>query len=81
MHIKSRITINLDVSSKIQENIMFVKKNYIWNSSKYTCENGKSIIVDSIVIYDEIIEVTKTIPTKTVPTKPIATNFNKKSNP
>ena len=59
MHIKSRITINVDVSSKIQENIMFAKKNYIRNSSKYTCENGKSIIVDTVVICDEIIEVTK----------------------
>ena len=39
------------------------KKHYIiWNPRKYTCENGKyleSIMGNSVVIYDEIIEVTK----------------------
>ena len=54
-----------------------VQTHYIW----YICENGKyleSIIADSLITCDEIIEVTKTVPTKTVlartvPTKTIPT--------
>ena len=52
------------------------KKDCFWNPSTYTCENGKhleSIISDSVVICNEIIQVTKTTTSKTVPT-----NFNKK---
>ena len=44
------------------------EKDYTWNPSTCTCENGKysgSIISDSIITLDEIIEATKTIPTKT----------------
>ena len=64
------------------------KKDYIWNPRTCTCENGKdleSIIGDSVITCDEIIEVTKnknvpakTAPTKNVPTKTIPTNFNEK---
>ena len=54
-----------------------MQTHYIW----YICENGKyleSIIADSLITCDEIIEVTKTVPTKTVlartvPTKTIPT--------
>ena len=35
---------------------------YIWNPSK--CAYG-----DSVIVCDEIIEVTKTVPTETIPTK------------
>ena len=44
-----------------------VQTNYIWYPSSCTCENGKyleSIIADSLITCDEIIEVTKTVLTK-----------------
>ena len=50
------------------------KKDYIWNSDTYSCENGKylaSIIDNSVIACDETIEETKTIPT----------NFNEKKCP
>ena len=52
------------------------KKNYLWNSATCSCKNDKylgSTIGESLVICDEIIEETKTIPTKTIPTKPSLT--------
>ena len=68
---------------------MNVKKN--GNPSICTCENGKylgSIIGDSVIVHDEIIAVTKTvptkivpaktIPTKTIPTKTVTINFSEK---
>ena len=61
--IKSGITIDFKVSPKIRENIMCIKKCHICNTSTYTCESGKylgSIIDDSVIMFDEIIEVTKT---------------------
>ena len=39
-----KITINVDVSVK---NIIYVKKDYVWNSSACNCENGKYL--ESIV--------------------------------
>ena len=51
-------------------------KHDIWNPSTSTYENDKnleSIIGDSVVIWDEITEVTKTVPTKPIPTKIILT--------
>ena len=42
-------------------------KDYIWNPSTCNCENGKylaTIVDDSVITCDEIIETTKTIPTK-----------------
>ena len=69
------------------------EKDYSWNPSICACDNSKyleSIIDDSVVIRDEIIEVAKTIPskvtkniptktviTKTISTKTIPTDFNK----
>ena len=53
------------------------KKSYIWHSATYTCEKDKylaSIIDDSGITCDEIVEEIKTTPTKTV-----STNLNKKS--
>ena len=41
------------------------------NSSTYTCENCKhleSVIGDSVITCDKIIEATKTFPAKTIPT-------------
>ena len=43
------------------------KKDYIWNPSTCTCENGKhfgSIIGDLVIMNHEINEVTKTVPKK-----------------
>ena len=55
-------------------------KHYIWNPATYTCENGEyiaSIIYDSVVTCDQVIEETKTVPTKSSP-KIVPKNFNKK---
>ena len=67
IQISGGMTINLDVSIK---NVMYVKKDYVWNPSTCYCENGKylAIIMDDLAIMcDEIIESyhneTKTIPT------------------
>ena len=49
------------------------EKEYIWNPAPCSCENGKylaSIINDSEITWDEIIEETKRVPT----------NFNKKNS-
>ena len=56
------------------KNIIYVKKDYIWNPSTCSGENGKclaSIMDDSVITCDEIIEETKTVPT----------NFNEKKQP
>ena len=56
---KNGISINVDVSTKIQENNICAKNIYIWNPITCTCENGKhleSIINDSVVIFDGIID-------------------------
>ena len=69
--IKSGITINADASVKIRKNIIYAKKDYIWNPATCCCENGKylaSIFDDSIITCDEIIETTEISPT----------NFNEK---
>ena len=53
------------------------KKNYIWNPATCRCENGKyvgSIIDDSVIVCDEIIEETKTVLSKSTSTKTIPTN-------
>ena len=57
------------------------EKVHVWNPR--TCASKidkylKSIIYNSVVIWDEIVEVKKTIATKPFPTKTITTNFNKK---
>ena len=38
----SEITINVGVSAKTQKKIMHAKKEYIWNPTTCTCENGNS---------------------------------------
>ena len=53
--------INVDASVK---NIIYVKKDYIWNPAICSCENGKylaSTIVDSVSTCDIIIEETFSI--------------------
>ena len=42
------------------KNIIYVKKDYVWNPATCNCENGKylaSIVDDSEIICDEIIDV------------------------
>ena len=49
-------------------------------TSTCTCENGKylgSIIGDSLITYDEILKLIKTVPTKTNESKTVTTSFNK----
>ena len=56
---KSRITMTVYLSAKIEENIMRLKTNYIWNPSTWTCENGKYskiIIGDTEIKLDKITE-------------------------
>ena len=75
------------MSAKILQKHHVCGKDYIWSPSTSTCENGKyleSIIGDSIVICDGIIEVkkafsTKTVLAKSIPIKTIPTNFNEKN--
>ena len=53
----------------------------MWNPVTCSCENGKyigSVIDDSVIMCDEIIEETKNILTKTVLTKTVPRNFNEK---
>ena len=55
------------------------EKDYTWNPSTCTFENGEyleSITDDSAIMHDEVIEETITNVTKTVPTKSILANFN-----
>ena len=54
------------------------KKIYIRNPATSSCKNDKylgSIIDDSVVTCDEIIDTTKTVPIKTVPTKSTSTKL------
>ena len=47
------------------------KKGHIWDPATCSCENDRhagSIIEDSVIMCNEIIETTKPILTKTVPT-------------
>ena len=55
------------------KNVMYVKKDYIWNPGTCSCENGRylaSIMDDSVMTCDKIFEEE---------TKTVATNFNEKS--
>ena len=64
IQINSGIKTNVNVS--VKNSCMW--KNYVWNLSTCNCENGKylaSIMDDSAIICDEIIDVKET-------------NFNKK---
>ena len=56
IQIKSRITINIGASIK---NIIYAKKDYIWNPATRSCKKGKyleRIIDNSVITCDEIIE-------------------------
>ena len=63
-----------------------VQKDYIWNPSTCTCKNSKylaSIIDDSVITCDEIMETTikiqwKSFQQKRFQQKTITSNFNKK---
>ena len=55
--INGEVTINVNVSGKI---IIYVKKDHIWNPATCSCKNRKylaSIIDDSVIMCDEIIDM------------------------
>ena len=59
------------------------EKDYIWNTATCNCENSKclaSIIDDSVITCNEIIEKTKTkyYSTKTLRTKTVPAKINEK---
>ena len=60
IQIKKGTTISIVASVKIQNNVVCVWKNYIWNPATCSCGNGKYL--DSFIAYDEIIDKAKTIP-------------------
>ena len=70
--IKIVTTINVNASVKIRKNIVYVyEKDYICDLATCICKNGTdlaSIIDDSVVTCDAIIDTTKIVPT----------NFNEK---
>ena len=69
---KSGITVNVDVSANIRENIMRMKINYIWSLSTCTCESGKYskiVISDSKFTLGEFTVTTKTIARKNIVNK------------
>ena len=84
--VNSELTINVDVSAKIQENITWVKE-IIFGILLHTWTRGngeylESLIGDSVIKCDEFIKVAKTTPTKAAPTntaatKTVPTNLNK----
>ena len=54
------------------------KNVYFWNPATSSCKNGKyarNIIGDSVVICDEIIDMTKPIPTKSTSIKNVSTKY------
>ena len=66
IQIKSVTTIN--IGAKKHD---VCEESSTWNPSTCTCENGKylkSIIDDSVITCDEIIEAKKTVPTKSAST-------------
>ena len=68
IQVKMGIKKSIDVAAKIQENIM-CKKNYICNWSTCIYENGKylgSIIDDSVIMCDKIINAVQSGSRKTV---------------
>ena len=77
--IKSEITINLGVSAKMKKKTcrVYILNIMYRNPATCNCENSKyveSIIDNSVIKCDEIIETTK----RTVLTKTVPTNFNEK---
>ena len=56
-------------------------KDYAWNTATCDCENGKylaSIMDDSAIICDEVIDVDVEAKSNKEETKPVPTNFNEK---
>ena len=81
--IKSGITKNVDVSAKNQKEHHVCKKDYIWNTATCTCGNGEycaSIIPDSEITCDEIIERAKTTPTKSTSAKTVTAKITSTKN-
>ena len=78
LQINVGIKINVDVSLKTS----VCEKDYIWNPSTCSCENGKylaSIMDDSAIMCDEIIDLEAKLNDEE--TKTIPTNFNNKICP
>ena len=76
IQINGGITINVDMSVK---NVMFVKKNYVWNPATCNCQNGKylaSIMNNSAIMCDEVTDAEAKSNNKE--TKTVPTNFNEK---
>ena len=76
IQIKIRVTTNVDVSVKIWKRMIHVKKDWIWISGTCAYENcryAKSNIGDSMIMNDEVIKETKTVPTKSTWTITILT--------
>ena len=74
IQIKSGITINVGASVKIKKKHSVCKKRLYWSPGICCCKNSKylaSIISDSVITCDEIVEETKTVPT----------SFNEKMEP
>ena len=74
IQINGGITINVDMNVSKERHVC--EKDYIWNHSACSCENGKnleSIMDDSAIMYDEVIE-SYDKETKTIPS-----NFNEKT--
>ena len=72
IQIKSGIMINVGASVKIKKNILYAKKDYIWNPTTCSFENGKylaSVKDDSVITWDEIIEKTTAVPTNSTEKK------------
>ena len=56
IQINGGITIDVDVSVK---NVMYVKKNYIWNPATSSCENGNYLVIitdDSAITSADIMK-------------------------
>ena len=49
------------------------EKDFIWNPDTCNGKYVKSIIGDSVIMYDDIVEATKTVQTKITLTKTIQT--------
>ena len=72
--------INVDVSAKHSRKTV-CEKGYIWNPTICSSESGryvKSVVDDSVIKCDEIIEATKINMTKTALAKSISASFKLK---
>ena len=72
IQVKLGISMNVDVSAKVKKKKKknVCKKGYIWNPITCSCENCRhenwSIVNDSMITCDIILETIKSILTKTV---------------